>query len=101
MTQGRHLNRTYATLLKAIIDNDGVECEKVPDWFFPQGSSMEMLNVELSIAKRICDRCPVKNLCAAYAIEAEEPFGIWGGLSPAERRITKRKYVRKTENPAE
>lgn len=38
-------------------------------------------------AKLICDFCPVKALCAEYAITANEPYGIWGATTPAERKL--------------
>jgi hypothetical protein len=38
-------------------------------------------------AKLICDFCPVKTLCAEYAILAHEPYGIWGATTPAERKL--------------
>ncbi|MFE5704950.1 WhiB family transcriptional regulator [Rhodococcus koreensis] len=37
-------------------------------------------------AKRICGRCPVRELCRDYAIDANEAEGIWGGLSLTERK---------------
>ncbi len=37
-------------------------------------------------AKSICRICPVKAPCLDYAIEIREPYGIWGGLTEAERR---------------
>ena len=36
--------------------------------------------------KAICARCPVMTACRAYAILTEQEYGIWGGLSPGERR---------------
>ncbi|WP_218586387.1 WhiB family transcriptional regulator [Nocardia cyriacigeorgica] len=36
-------------------------------------------------AKRICDTCPVRTICRDHAIAANEPHGIWGGLTPGER----------------
>ncbi|GAB3992589.1 hypothetical protein GCM10029992_02120 [Glycomyces albus] len=41
-------------------------------------------------AKRICARCEVKENCLQYALEHDERFGIWGGLSERERRKIKR-----------
>ncbi len=38
-------------------------------------------------AKAICEECPVKDLCLAYALRIEETYGIWGGLNEAERRV--------------
>ena len=37
-------------------------------------------------AKSICDVCPVQGKCLNYAMEIREPYGIWGGLTEAERR---------------
>jgi len=36
-------------------------------------------------AKRVCARCPVWERCRGYALENEEEFGVWGGLSELER----------------
>jgi WhiB family transcriptional regulator, redox-sensing transcriptional regulator len=36
-------------------------------------------------AKQICASCPVREECLTYAIEADEKFGIWGGLNRAAR----------------
>jgi WhiB family redox-sensing transcriptional regulator len=32
-------------------------------------------------ARAICVRCPVIAECAAHAIKAREPYGVWGGMS--------------------
>lgn len=37
-------------------------------------------------AKELCAGCPARVGCAEYAIQHREPEGIWGGLTPAERR---------------
>ena len=52
--------------------------------FFPEkgGSTRE--------AKRVCSSCEVKVECLEYALENDERFGIWGGLSERERRRLKR-----------
>ena len=47
-------------------------------------------------AKEICGRCAVKAACLAYALENEERFGIWGGLSERERRKLKKKQQQGT-----
>ncbi len=51
-----------------------------PEAFFPEkgGSTRE--------AKRICLGCEVRSECLEYALEHNERFGIWGGLSERERR---------------
>lgn len=55
-----------------------------PDVFFPEkgGSTRE--------AKRICAECTVRVDCLEYALEHDERFGIWGGMSERERRKLKR-----------
>lgn len=55
-----------------------------PEAFFPEkgGSTRE--------AKRICRACGVRDECLEFALEHDERFGIWGGLSERERRRLKR-----------
>lgn len=44
-------------------------------------------------AKRICGMCPVRLECLQAALDREERFGVWGGLSERERRkLTKPKH---------
>ncbi|MDQ3450506.1 MAG: WhiB family transcriptional regulator [Actinomycetota bacterium] len=38
------------------------------------------------VAKAVCRSCPVVDACATYAVRTREPFGVWGGLTPEERR---------------
>ena len=56
-----------------------------PEAFFPEkcGSTRE--------AKRVCASCPVARQCLEYALENDERFGIWGGMSERERRKLKRR----------
>lgn len=56
-----------------------------PEAFFPEkgGSTRD--------AKRICNQCEVKSECLEYALQNDERFGIWGGLSERERRKLKRR----------
>ncbi len=55
-----------------------------PEAFFPDkgGSTRE--------AKRVCRSCEVRAECLEYALEHDERFGIWGGMSERERRRLKR-----------
>jgi WhiB family transcriptional regulator, redox-sensing transcriptional regulator len=58
-----------------------------PEAFFPEkgGSTRE--------AKRVCMSCEVRVQCLDYALENDERFGIWGGLSERERRRVKKRAV--------
>ena len=58
-----------------------------PEAFFPEkgGSTRE--------AKRVCTTCEVRVECLEYALDHDERFGIWGGLSERERRRLKKAAV--------
>lgn len=38
------------------------------------------------VAKAVCGTCPVVTPCREHAIRVGETFGVWGGLTPEERR---------------
>ena len=51
--------------------------------------------------RSICAGCPSKDACLAYALEAGEKTGLWGGLDPAERKALGRgKPKRSRKDPA-
>ncbi len=56
--------------------------------FFPPSTSERKDERERreARAKSICQICPVRKPCLEYATEIREPYGIWGGLTEAERR---------------
>lgn len=37
-------------------------------------------------AKALCKQCPVRELCLQAALENNERYGVWGGLTYEERR---------------
>jgi WhiB family redox-sensing transcriptional regulator len=41
-------------------------------------------------AKKVCVGCEVRGECLDYALELDERFGVWGGLSERERRRYKK-----------
>lgn len=60
-------------------------CAQVdPEAFFPEkgGSTRD--------AKRVCEACDVRAECLEWALENDERYGIWGGLSERERRKLRR-----------
>lgn len=40
-------------------------------------------------ARSYCRRCPVRDLCLTVALAAGEGWGVWGGLTAAERHRVK------------
>lgn len=79
---------------------DSALCSQTdPDAFLPEkgGSTRE--------AKRICGspekpNCPVREQCLAYALEHDERFGIFGGLSERERSKLKGKPAKQKRREA-
>lgn len=67
--------------------NDGID----PELFFPIGykSGPDLKQVEQ--AKSICKQCPAKQDCLEWAIENGVVDGVFGGLTPDERKIFKMK----------
>lgn len=59
---------------------DAVCAQTDPDAFFPEKGGTT------APAKAICTGCTVRARCLDYALEHNERFGIWGGLSERERR---------------
>lgn len=68
---------------------------ELPDWhleaacrgmdirlFFP-GKSQRGVSDR---AKRVCARCPVQAECLEWAVEMNEPGGVWGGTTERQRR---------------
>ena len=66
---------------------DALCAQTDPEAFFPEkgGSTRD--------AKRVCTTCEVRAECLEYALQNDERFGIWGGLSERERRKLKRRAV--------
>ena len=61
--------------------------ETDPEIFFPEkGGSTRG-------PKRVCRSCDVRAECLEYALDHDERFGIWGGMSERERRQLKRAAV--------
>ena len=89
------LERITIALQEAIIDNGGVECEQVPDIFFPEDLSTpgqsHMRIMATETAREICLRCPVMAKCLKVGMFEE--YGIWGATTPEQRRL-----LRKTSN---
>lgn len=43
------------------------------------------------LAKQTCYFCPLVKACGDYALAANEEAGIWGGLTPKERKNIRQK----------
>jgi WhiB family transcriptional regulator, redox-sensing transcriptional regulator len=73
---------------------DSAACLDVgPELFFPIGNTFPAL-VQIEEAKAVCGRCEVVETCLAWAMEARQDSGVWGGMSADERRTLKRRKAR-------
>ncbi|CAK7288607.1 WhiB family transcriptional regulator [Streptomyces misionensis] len=57
-----------------------------PDSFFPEGVGAQV-STAVQRAKKVCGRCPVRAACLSWALETQQPAGVWGGMSVKERRV--------------
>ncbi|MEU9189492.1 WhiB family transcriptional regulator [Streptomyces sp. NPDC048484] len=64
-----------------------------PELFFPIGDTGPALLQE-DEAKAVCRRCPLMESCLQGALERNENYGVFGGLSAKERRSLKRRAAR-------
>jgi len=55
-------------------------------FFSPDGERGPARQAREHAAKAVCARCLVVDVCGAYAVAARERYGVWGGLSEADRR---------------
>lgn len=65
------------------VDGDCVGLD--PDLFFPVRGDNDTANR----AKAICQDCPVRGDCLAYALATTQKHGIWGGQSENQRKATR------------
>jgi WhiB family redox-sensing transcriptional regulator len=63
-----------------------------PDLFFPIGTTGPGLD-QIDKAKRICQACPVRKQCLAWALDLAAA-GIWGGTTQDERSAMRRAAAR-------
>ncbi|MFE0457992.1 WhiB family transcriptional regulator [Kitasatospora sp. NPDC058965] len=50
-------------------------------------------------AKQVCAGCPVLLACREHALAQPEPYGVWGGLTAAERRVVLARRRRRVAEP--
>jgi hypothetical protein len=59
---------------------DGARCaQSDPEAWFPEAGEHS------ADAKAICGGCPIRQQCLDYALAEDIRWGVWGGLTAAER----------------
>lgn len=67
---------------------DRAACSEVtPDWWFPE---LGQNTNEHKMARELCKQCPVRQQCLEYALRENIVHGVWGGLTPNERKALRR-----------
>lgn len=77
---------------------DRAACAGLPTEVFYLGPGNGPRSTQVQAAKQVCAGCPVTASCLAAAMEFEAGndsyrHGIWGGLTPEERRRLARRPV--------
>lgn len=65
-----------------------------PELFFHESERGRTRQQKVASAKAICADCPVIQECLEHGVSAQEPYGIWGGLTVEERRSELRRRQR-------
>lgn len=79
-TGGPQLERLKT--LPRLPDTARAACRHHPTWmFYPADSDA----ATIAAAKAVCATCPIRQACLDGAIERDERYGVWGGLTHAER----------------
>jgi WhiB family redox-sensing transcriptional regulator len=68
-----------------------------PRAFFSTGHHAR---AQVDAARAICLTCPVRQQCAAFAIEVGETNGVWGGMSQKQLRQRRRRTRTSTRTAA-
>lgn len=68
-------------------------CAKLdPNIFFLDGGErMSVKDKKEEQAKAVCVGCPVILDCLTHALSVPEYFGVWGGTTPEERELLRKK----------
>ena len=65
-------------------------------FFHPDGERGRARAQREMRAKEMCRACPVITQCRSHALAVGEPYGIWGGLSEAERELLLKRGIRRS-----
>jgi hypothetical protein len=72
-------------------------------FFFPDGERSSARVHREQQARQLCAQRLVRTVCRDHALTAGEPYGIWGGMSEADRtrhRRRGRRRERRRSSPA-
>lgn len=70
---------------------DLAACREMSDVdFFPSPDDVGAIRR----VQAVCGSCPVMDECLSYALETNQPDGVWGGVTAVERTKLRRRWLR-------
>ena len=60
-----------------------------PELFFGDSDGLPQARAIVEEARKWCRLCPVARDCLIFALQNNERYGIWGGLTVEERKRTR------------
>ena len=83
--------RAWLKLADAVdeVGLDHIPCAQAPDLYYPDAEDGHA-SYYVRLAKRACKPCPLLNMCGTYAVKYREEYGVWGGMSPIDRKNIRR-----------
>lgn len=60
-------------------------------FFGSDGETRDDREEREDIARAVCSECPVLGACADYALTRPERDGVWGGMTPDDRAVERRR----------
>ncbi|MCQ4120613.1 WhiB family transcriptional regulator [Rhodococcus tibetensis] len=87
---GRGLSSTSSPTREEIVGNWQLRAAcrgtDLAVFFSPDGERGSARDRREAQARQICMPCPVLAQCRDHALTVGEPYGVWGGLTEADRR---------------
>lgn len=65
--------------------DNGTPCQQNPDIWWDDDKRIQQLAVNG------CGTCPLKTQCGEWAVTANEREGVWGGMTPGDRALLRRR----------
>lgn len=73
-------------------------CAKMPKSLFFDYNAVHLKFVTRreykALATSTCNGCPVRKDCYEFAVLNNEPYGIWAGTVPEERKVLYKEYLK-------
>lgn len=78
-------------MISLFIREESLCAQSDPELWFEEKTSLAREAIS------ICSQCPVMEECRQFAIDNEVDYGIWGGMTTAQRRRERRIARRKSQ----